>query len=1086
MKDKKQWRKKVLTFVLSTLIFTSAFFESSILIKAEGIGQKIVTEERSVNNPPVSEDTYIKVYYLLYDGQEENVFSNFIVQSPCEILKDGTIRSVINPNPEIYDYNANGISLDVDINRGMHCYGQIPITEECNYSKREGYIEIPGKYLGKDLTVTVWQNRDSPFYENLVPDELKPQGDRKGEISFYTFHDNFPTGTIPVLFEPKGCNIVTLSGDIRTIKVGDIWKCSADTWYVADNYNADSYKWEDVEGCKAYDKGFSQGQIVSIKDCENPMFNNIGGAGPEGKNWMFMGCLSSINNTFQGVPVITSMYIECIAKEKKTAMFFVHATCKGPKGQRAQTIGGFFKAKFNVPWIEICKHPTTEKSTWIDGSNFTTPEEWAKWAVLNNPSYDLTGAKYTAWNEETGEYFYDCITTDASGYGWCYLPAGRYQIQESVPPKGYIRDETWYKVDLGGTNYIFHHPEPVKTAEIRIHKSAVEATTQSLAHAKYGVYWSKEDMNRKAPQYIITTDEKGYGQVIDIPLWNYYVKEIEAPDGFELDRKIYTANCTDPGPYADIGVDLYSEEPLQDTKITLQKQSLNLDCTDNNSAYSLKGAEYSIYNNPKCTDYVDKMITDENGYAEKIGLKLGKYYVKETKASKGYTVDKTIYPVDLTTGSGNIEYQIVSKEIPLLEVIDILIKKLDKNTGNPVPQGQGSLEGAEFTFKFYKGEHPENTDPETLGKAVDKTWVFGTDKKGIVKFHEDYKLSGDTFYYDCTNHPALPVGTLVIKETKAPTGYHINEETFIKRITPSGTSQSAQSYVTPEIKEESVSIKIIKIQKGKDVRIPGTVFRHTMPDGTTKDYATDDKGEIQLRGLAVGKHQVVELSPAEGFLPNTSVFEFEVTTDNQVHAITQPTSDSGIFFAEEKNGDGTLTVKNQLAPFKLNIHKVNNKDTVLEDAEFTLYEDKECSIEVDKQVSNQNGDLSFKNIETGRDYYLKETKAPVGYKLPINGDGSPVVYKIKVESDPLKDQLTVYLNDKAYDANSQGSIIIGGTKGTREINMTVVNTVNGKLPNTGSQNMIWLLTIGSILSIIALKKNKKCQNDKQRGENYEK
>ncbi len=1073
MKDKKKWRKKVLPFVFATLIFTSAFFESSVMTKAERTGQEIVTEEIDSVNLPVSEDTYIKVYYLLYDGQEENVFSNFIVESPCEILEDGTIRSVINPNPEMYDYNANGISLDVDINRGMHWYGQVPITEECNYNEKEGYIDIPGEYLGKDLTVTVWQHRDSVFYENLVPDELKPQWDRRGDISFYTFHDNFPSGTIPVLFEPKGCNIVTLPGDVSTVKVGDIWNCSADTWYVADNYNADSYIWEDVEGCKEYDKGFSQGQIVSIKDCENPMFNNIGGVGPEGKNWLFMGCLSSTNNTFQGVPAITSMYIECIAKEGTTATFFVHVTCKGPKGQKAQTIGGFFKANFTPPWIEVYKQPTTDKTTWIDGNKFQNGYDWAKWAVTDNSAYDLSGAKYTLWSYETGEYFEECIVTNSNGYGWCYVPyVGNYMIKEVYNPKGYIQDDQWHDVTITADNATFYHDENVKYAQIRLHKSAETATDKSLAGAKYGVWNWESAVGNRNPDYVITTDENGYGEVNDIPLWYYYIKEIEAPEGFGLDPTVYEADCRDPQQYINIGIDLYSQERLSFGKITLQKKSANPDCTNGNNAYSLEGAEYSIYSNPECTDYVDKMITDENGYVEKDGLKIGTYYVKETKASEGYELDKTVYTVNLFTDSGDLEYQITSKEVPLLDSIVMLAMKVDKETGNPIPVGQGSLEGAEFTFKFYKGDYPEDADPETLGKNMDRTWVFTTDKKGLVRFNEDYLIRGDAFYYDSSNYPALPVGTLVITETKAPEGYHINGKTFIRKITPLGTSESAQSYVTPEIEEDSVSVKIIKIQDGTDVRIPGTVFRHTMPDGTTKDYAADNKGEIQLRGLAVGKHQVVEMSPAEGFLPNTSVFEFEVTADNQVHAITQPTPDMGISFTEEKNGDGTLTVQNKLAPFKLNIHKVNNKDTVLEGAEFTLYEDQKCSVEVDEQVSDKDGNLSFNNIETGKKYYLKETKAPAGYKLPVNADGSPVVYKIKVENNPVKNTVMVYINDKAYDKDAQGSITIGGSKGERKVNITVVNTVNGKLPNTGSRSMIWLLTIGSLLMIISLKKKK--------------
>ena len=728
--------------------------------------------------------------------------------------------------------------------------------------------------------------------------------------------------------------------------------------------------------------------------------------------------------------------------------------------------------EYNQPWVTIQKKPSSNggyvNGVWYDA------EAYAKWAIDNNPAYSLEGAKYTVWNEKTGEYYYNAITTDKYGYGWCYVPeSGNYQIQETVPPKGYKLDSTWYPVKLNTTNYTFEHPEPIKTAEIRIHKSAKVPTEQSLAGAKYGVWNWKGSVGNGNPDFVITTDASGYGKIDNLPLWYYYIQEIEAPEGFGLDTTIYEADCRDAGTYPSVGVDLYSQEPLALGKITLQKQSANPDCTDGNTAYSLKGAEYSIYSNPECTDYIDKLITDENGYAEKDGLKLGTYYVKETKASQGYALDKTVYTVDLTSGTGNLEYQITSKEVPLLDPISILIKKIDKDTGNPVPQGQGSLKGAEFTFKFYKGEYPENTDPETLGKTADKTWVFATDAEGYIGFSEKYKVSGDSFYVGNKGTPALPVGTLVIKETKAPAGYHINGETFIRKITPPGTSQSAQSYVTPEIKEDSTSVKIIKVQDGSNVRIPGTVFRHTMPDGTTKDYATDEKGEIQLQGLAIGKHQVVELSPAEGYLQNTSVFEFEVTADNKVHALTKPTEDMGIAFAEEKNGDGTLTVKDKLAPFKLNIHKVNNKDKVLEGAEFTLYEDKDCSVEVDRQVSDQDGNLAFKNVQTGREYYLKETKAPAGYKLPINADGSPVIYKIKVESDPINNSFLVYVNDKAYDANSNGSITIGGTKKDREVNLTVVNTVSGKLPNTGSHSMIWILAIGSILMVASLKKKEK-------------
>ena len=56
--------------------------------------------------------------------------------------------------------------------------------------------------------------------------------------------------------------------------------------------------------------------------------------------------------------------------------------------------------------------------------------------------------------------------------------------------------------------------------------------------------------------------------------------------------------------------------------------------TDGNDNYSLAGAEYSVYRNSACTDFVDKIVTDDKGKGSLDNLPLGTYYVKETKASK--------------------------------------------------------------------------------------------------------------------------------------------------------------------------------------------------------------------------------------------------------------------------------------------------------------------------------------------------------------------------------------------------------------------------------------------------------------------
>ena len=50
--------------------------------------------------------------------------------------------------------------------------------------------------------------------------------------------------------------------------------------------------------------------------------------------------------------------------------------------------------------------------------------------------------------------------------------------------------------------------------------------------------------------------------------------------------------------------------------------------------------------------------------------------------------------------------------------------------------------------------------------------------------HPDYLVSGDAFYYNSAGTiVTLPLGTVTIQETKAPEGYLINNELFIRGFT---------------------------------------------------------------------------------------------------------------------------------------------------------------------------------------------------------------------------------------------------------------------------------------------------------------
>lgn len=235
----------------------------------------------------------------------------------------------------------------------------------------------------------------------------------------------------------------------------------------------------------------------------------------------------------------------------------------------------------------------------------------------------------------------------------------------------------------------------------------------------------------------------------------------------------------------------------QKGKLTILKKSANTDITDNNPCYSLKGAEYGVYKTEADAksdkNKVTSLKTKDTGWSNTVELKAGTYYLKEVTAPKGYALSSEINKVTITAGK---ETQFGTNnelmDYPQNDPVNILLGKVDKETNKNKPQGSASLANAEFTVKYYKGLYDE--DPATQNQTPARSWVLKTDEDGYCDLSDSYKISGDKFYYDSNNIIVLPVGTITIQETKAPTGYFINNEVFVRKITPNGVSESVSTY----------------------------------------------------------------------------------------------------------------------------------------------------------------------------------------------------------------------------------------------------------------------------------------------------
>ena len=241
--------------------------------------------------------------------------------------------------------------------------------------------------------------------------------------------------------------------------------------------------------------------------------------------------------------------------------------------------------------------------------------------------------------------------------------------------------------------------------------------------------------------------------------------------------------------------------------VNLKKTSANPAISDGNSCYSLKDAVYGVYGDSGCTDQRATLTTDESGNSNSVELSPGTYWVKEISAPKGFALDTDAHQITINGGQNTtVELQ----DIPQADPIYIMLGKVDAETNANKPQGSASLAGAEFTIKYYNGLY--DTDPAEQGQTSIRTWVLKTDEDGFIYFSDEFKVSGDDFYYNTTMNPTLPLGTITIQETKAPDGYLVDPTVFVRQVTPDGSMESVNTYNQPVIKEQVIRGGV-KIQK---------------------------------------------------------------------------------------------------------------------------------------------------------------------------------------------------------------------------------------------------------------------------------
>ena len=646
------------------------------------------------------------------------------------------------------------------------------------------------------------------------------------------------------------------------------------------------------------------------------------------------------------------------------------------------------------------------------------------------------------------------LTTDKSGNASVSgLYPGKYYVKEITPPAGYVLDEEEHDVEgsyegdqVKEIDCTITVAENVKKQPFQLIKAANNGKTDAdlLKGAGFSAYLAsslstKEDGSydfANAVPVVLTedgkteifTDEKGYACTIPLPYGTYVVRETTTPHNFK--------------PVADFTV-IISEnksEPqvwrvLLDGEFSAKLKIIKQD-DETKKPVLVANTEFKIYDLDEgkyveqTTTYPSTVthksyFTDENGYLIlPSALKCGNYRIEEVMAPDGYTqntnyveikVDSnTAYQMDSTTGDAIIT--VVYENHPAKGKL-IIHKSGEtlKSFKKDFAYEETSLSGTEFAVFAAEDIYTPDHQVDEQGNRV---VIYAKDTL-IRKVTTDEK--GEAVLTD------LPLGTYLVKETKAPTGFVLNSES--KEITFLYKDQDTpvvEETVEFSNKRQKVDLKVVKEDGENGKKLEGAEFGIynkndilsgdkviVKADTLLQKVMSDKNGLAQFTlDLPLGKYYVKELQAPEGYVSSDEIMEFDASYQGQDVKVVKLSA----------------TKKNQ--PTTVEITKADVTTGVELDGASLLILNKKGEV-VDSWTSVKDKPHVIKGLKVGETYNLREQIAPYGYlrttDITFQISDTAEVQKVRMEDEVPIARLLVnkkgeFLDDVTLLDNAKGVV----------------------------------------------------------------